>query len=61
VRTSTSELRGGRSEYLDELEVKQKGLSMMRRRAGISGERRLGVEEIPAKEGRGLDRIRSGS
>jgi hypothetical protein len=28
---------------------------------GASGERRLGVGAIPAKEGRGLDRIRSGS
>jgi hypothetical protein len=50
-----------RSEYLDELEVKRKGLSTTRRRAGVFGERRLGVEEIPVKEGRGLDRIMSGS
>jgi hypothetical protein len=34
---------------------------MMRRRAGVSGEGRLGVEAIPAKEGRKLDQIRSGS
>jgi hypothetical protein len=58
VHTSISELRGF---DLNELEVERKGLSTMRRRVGISGERRLGVEEIPAKEGRRLDRTRSGS
>jgi hypothetical protein len=51
---------GSQSEYLDGLEVKQKGLSMVRSSSGGSGERRLGVEAILAKEGRGLDRIRSG-
>jgi hypothetical protein len=35
-------------------------LWMVRWSSGGSGERRLGVGAIPAKEGRGLDRIRSG-
>jgi hypothetical protein len=50
-----------RSEYLNELEVERKGLSTMRRRAGISSEGRLGVKAIPVKEGQKLDQIRSGS
>jgi hypothetical protein len=33
----------------------------VRSSAGGSGEGRHGVGEIPVKEGRGLDRIRSGS
>jgi hypothetical protein len=51
---------GSRSEYLDGLEVKRKGLSTVRSCSGGSGERWLGVEAILAKEGRGLDRIRLG-
>jgi hypothetical protein len=50
---------GSRSEYLDGLEVKRKKLPTVRSSSGGSGERRLGVETIPAKEGQGLDRIRS--
>jgi hypothetical protein len=51
---------GSRSEYLDGLEVKWKKLPTVRSSSGGSGERRLGVDAIPAKEGQGLDRIRSG-
>jgi hypothetical protein len=35
-------------------------LSTVRSSSGGSGEGRLGVEAIPVREGRGLDRIRSG-
>jgi hypothetical protein len=35
----------------------RRGLSTTRQRAGISGEGRLGVKAIPAKEGRKLDQV----
>jgi hypothetical protein len=52
---------GNQLVHLDGLEIKRKELSTMRSSLGGSGERRLGVRAIPAEEGRGLDRIRSGS
>jgi hypothetical protein len=52
---------GIRLEYLDGLEIKRRELSTMRSSSGGSGKRRLEVEAIPVKEGRELDRIRSGS
>jgi hypothetical protein len=49
---------GSHAEHLDEPEIKWRELPTVRSSAGGSGERRLGVDAIPAKGGSGLDRIR---